>query len=224
MFKRFFMLPLIASILIGSGCVSMKKRPLRLWNKVTENHQTFDAVIVPGVPFSNGVWSDVMKSRVLWSVFLYQKGIARNVIYSGAAVYSPYYEAKIMGLYAEQLGIPNDHIFYDTLAEHSTENVFYSYKIAKENHFKTVALATDPFQSSLLKRFTRKRFQSPIPHIPIIYDSIQMNIAAPKIDPKSAYVFPFIPLTEREGFWKRTKGTLGRYIPWENKKKKSSAL
>ena len=223
MFKRFFMLPLLASILILSGCVSMKKRPLRLWNEVVESKQTFDAIIVPGVPFENGTWSDVMRSRVLWSVFLYNQGITRNIIYSGSAVYTPYYEAKIMGLYAEQLGVPKDHIFYDTLAEHSTENVFYSYRIAQENHFKTIALATDPFQSSLLKRFTRKRFQSPIPHVPILYDSI-IAIMAPRIDPKSAYVFPFTPITERESFWKRTKGTMGRYIPWENKKKKSTAL
>ena len=197
---------------------------MRLWNKIIEQGQTFDAVIVPGVPFENGQWSDIMKARVLWSVFLFEKGITRNIIYSGSAVYSPYYEAKIMGLYAQKLGIPQEHIFYDTLAEHSTENVFYAYEVAKKEGFKTIALATDPFQSFLLKRFTRKRFRSPISHIPIVYDSISMNIKTPEIDSSAALLTPFSPLIERENFWKRSKGTRGKFIPWENKKRKSDAL
>src|SRR5438067_574875 len=62
---------------------------------------SFDAIIVPGVPFENGRWSQTMKSRVGWSYYLYRKGIAKNIIYSGAAVYSPYVEARIMALYGE---------------------------------------------------------------------------------------------------------------------------
>src|SRR5690606_27328958 len=122
---NFFLMSMLSLMLFAqSGCGLMKKRPMRLWTDVVESHETFDVLIVPGVPFENGTWSPVMRMRVLWSSFLYQRGIVRNIIYSGGAVYTPYVEAKIMGLYAQQLGVPPEHIFYDTLAEHSTENIF----------------------------------------------------------------------------------------------------
>ncbi len=80
-----------------------------MFDKIVKAQQTFDVVIVPGIPFRNGRWNDTMKGRVLWSYALYKSGIAKNIIYSGGAVYTPYYEARIMGLYALQLGIPATH-------------------------------------------------------------------------------------------------------------------
>lgn len=176
----------------------------------------FDAIIVPGIPFKNGNWDTVMKARVLWSWVLYKNGITRNVIYSGSAVYSPYKEAIIMGLYAQKLGIPREHIFYDTQAHHSTENVYYSYLVAQQHGFKTLALATDPFQSIMLKSFTSKRFKSPIFHIPFIKDTIaRYNSLDPKIDPTPAHVTKFEPLPETEGVVKRFWGTMGHDINWD---------
>jgi hypothetical protein len=197
-----------------------QKRPRRLFQEVVKQQQHYDAIIVPGVPFYNNTWDSTMKSRVIWSYVLYKHGYAKNIIYSGGAVYSPYYEAKIMGLYAQQMGVATEHIFYDTLAEHSTENVFYSYELARKLGFKTIALATDPFQSSLLKFFIRKRFGTKITHLPFVIDSLQAyNGIDPVIDPSSAmYRDTFVSITKRESFWKRVRGTLGKNIPWENKK------
>lgn len=177
--------------------------------------KTFDAIIVPGVPFNNESWSDVMKIRVYWSKFLYEKGIAKNIIYSGSAVYSPYYEAEIMALYAQELGIPSEHIFTENNAEHSTENVYYSYKYSKLLGFKSIALATDPFQSKMVKSFIRKELKGKITVIPIIYDSLRaLNppMFDPTIDPITAFDSAFISITEREGFWKRLQGTRGKNL------------
>jgi len=132
------------------GCISTKKVPAKDL-AIAGNVKPFDVIIVPGVPFKNGNWDSVMKARVLWSYILYKDGYTKNIIYSGSAVYSPYYEGIIMGLYAEQLGIPKSHIFYETKANHSTENVYYSYLLAQQEGFKSIALASDPFQSSLLR-------------------------------------------------------------------------
>jgi len=178
-------------------------------------NKTFDAIIVPGVPFENGNWSEVMRIRVFWSKYLYEKGIAKNIIYSGSAVYSPYYEAEIMALYGEKLGIPKEHIFAENKAEHSTENVYYSYKMAKLLGFETIALATDPFQSKMVKSFIRKELKDKITVIPIVYDTLYaMNppMHDPKIDPTSAYDSAFVSLVEREGFWKRLRGTRGKNL------------
>ncbi len=177
--------------------------------------KAFDAVIIPGVPFENGHWDSVMKARVLWSWVLYKNGYVKNIIYSGGAVYSPYKEAVIMGLYAQQLGIPAEHIFYDTLAQHSTENVYYSYLLAKAQGFKSLALATDPFQSFMLRGFTRRRFTTPIYHIPFVTDSIRVYSSLnPHINPEPAQVANFQSLPDKQGFIKRFKGTMGKEIDW----------
>ncbi len=197
------------------GCLSAKKTSVRDLAKI-ESIKPLDAIIVPGIPFNNGSWDSVMKGRVIWSYILYKNGYTRNVIYSGSAVYSPYYEGIIMGLYAEQLGIPRAHIFCETKARHSTENIYYSYLLAREQRFKSIGLATDPFQSSLLRSFTRKRFETHIWHLPMNTDSLAAyNYLAPMIDPTSAFTNNFISITESESFWKRLRGTMGKGIDWK---------
>ncbi len=197
------------------GCISYKKAPKKDLVMVSYV-KPLDVIIVPGIPFKNGTWDSIMKARVIWSYILYKDGYTKNIIYSGSSVYSPYYEGMIMALYAEQLGIPRSHIFYETKARHSTENVYYSYLLAKELGFKSIGLATDPVQSSLLKSFTRKRFETHIYHLPFIRDSLQQyNYLDPHIDPSSAKAAGnFISITDNESFWQRLKGTLGKDINW----------
>ena len=174
----------------------------------------FDAIIIPGFPYDSVKgWDPIVKGRVYWSVFLYQKGIAKNVIFSGSAVYTPFVESKVMALYAEQLGIPKEHIFMETQAEHSTENLYYSYTLAKKQGFNTIALATDPVQSSFLVSYKRKFKLTGLKFIPIIYDTLKvMNKTDPKINANSAFVVGFVPLTERESLYKRVRGTGGAKI------------
>ena len=211
------MLGFLTTALFEFGCIFYKKRPKRLLKEAVDKGYVFDVLIVPGVPFKNNKWDSIMKGRVIWSYILYKNGLAKNIIYSGNAVYSPHYEAKIMGLYAIQLGIPVANIFYDTLAEHSTENIYYSYGIARKQGFKTIALATDPFQSSMLKSFTRKRFGTPIIHLPFVIDSLKKyNNLDPVINASSAKTDDsFNALPNRKSFWKRFKGTIGKDIPWD---------
>jgi hypothetical protein len=172
----------------------------------------YDIVIVPGVPLENGKWSYTMKGRVCWSKYLYDKRITKNVIYSGAAVYSPYCEAEIMALYAEKLGIPKEHIFTETRAEHSTENVYYSYKKARNLGFKRIALASDQFQTKMLRRFTRIKVSKQVGLIPIVSDTLEpitSQMTDPEIDIQKAFKQNFKALPERENFLKRLKGTRG---------------
>ena len=137
-----------AVIILMSSCLSTKvtKNYMR-----TAEKEPFDAIIVPGVPFGQKAWRSILKMRIDWAAHLYKTGIAKNIIFSGSSVYSPYVESKIMGLYAEKLGVPRAHIYTEEQAEHSSENLYYSYKIAKENGFNKIALATDPFQNFFLK-------------------------------------------------------------------------
>jgi len=154
-----------------------------------------------------------MKMRVLWSVELYKKGITNNIIYSGNAVYSPYVEAKIMALYAIKLGVDPDHILIEDQAEHSTENLYYSYHLAQNNGLLNVALTTDPFQNAMLRSFANRK-DIPLDFVPVIIDQLKpiMERTTVNIDPTTAFVENFVALPDRESTIKRWLGTMGLNI------------
>lgn len=208
-----FWLAVLTLLAILPSCSFSTRTAKKLLDKASA--ETYDLIVVPGVPFENGNWNRVMKGRVYWSKYLYDRGIAKNIMYSGAAVYSPYVEAEIMALYAQALGIPTEHIFTETTAEHSTENIFYSYQKAKQLGFQKIALASDPFQTKLLQRFVRKRVSPEIALIPFVMDTLQAlepTMIDPVIDYEQAFVKDFVSLLERENFWQRWKGTQGKNI------------
>ncbi len=201
---------ILFAVALGTGCSYSARKSLRLL-KEAETIK-YDVIIVPGVPLEDGKWSRTMKGRIYWSKFLFEKGIAKNVMYSGAAVYTPYEEGKVMALYAEALGIPHEHIYTETKAEHSTENAFYGYRKAQKLGFNTIAIASDPFQTKMLKSFAHKKLNKNIGLIPMVYDSMQVPVLPttdPVVEVEKAYVENFIALPEREGFWKRLRGTRG---------------
>jgi uncharacterized SAM-binding protein YcdF (DUF218 family) len=189
-----------------------------MYRRWAEN-KSYDMIIVPGVPLEDSLqWSRTMKGRVYWAKYLYDKGIAKNVMFSGSAVYTPYYEGTIMGLYAEAIGIPKEHIFTELKAEHSIENLYYSYKKSKQLGFKTIALASDLYQSKQLRSFAHLRLSLRIGIIPFVIDSLKLVeplVMNPVIDYKQAFKENFVSLPERESKWKRFKGTLG----WNRDKK-----
>jgi len=199
-------------IFLLSSCFLVNKNPVRLYNKAVRNGP-YDAAIVPGVPFNEPEWERTMRGRVLWSVYLYNKGIVKNVIYSGGPVYSPYQEGAIMALYAEAAGIPKEHIFAEVEAEHSVENVYYGYKMAKTLGFEKVAFVSDPFQTKLIKGFLRRKYDPNITRIPFITDTLAMlDTLHLTIDPSSAKVDNFVSLVDRESKRKRFQNTRGRKV------------
>jgi hypothetical protein len=148
-------------------------------------------------------------------------GIAKNIIFSGAAVSTPYYEGKAMKIVADSLGVPAAHTFSEIKAEHSTENAWYGMKMAKKMGFKRVALAADPFQVKMLRKFLRKRCEN-MDYIPIVYDSIihdrnNWHAQMPKVDFSGAFEPKFVKLSDRESFFTRFAGTRGKHINFEDK-------
>ena len=179
----------------------------------------YDVIIVPGVPYQEPSLKSVLKSRILWAKYLFERGITKNIIFSGASVYTPYIESKVMKIYADSLGIPSENTFAEEEAEHSTENIFYSVQMARELGFKRIALATDHYQAILLKGFIKKKFPD-VEIITIQYKKINMKAAWPEIDAEPAYANNFVSLAGRENKLKRFKGTMGKNII-DNKKDSS---
>lgn len=215
--KRFYLyIFLLAISLIFSSCLSqMIDKESKGFSDKSLSDGNFDVVIVPGYPFDGEKWDKVMKLRVVWSYYLYKTGITKNVIYSGNAVYTPYVESKIMKMYAMELGIPAEHIFIEQEAEHSTENIFLSYKMAKSMGFNRVALATDPFQNKWMHKFYKKH-DCDMKYLPSqmhIVDSLA--IGDPIIAKDSAFVEDFVSIKKRESFRQRWRGTQGKNIDFE---------
>jgi len=206
---------LISSIFLFSGCSLFRPSPERLFKRALKN-EPFDVIIVPGCPYDGKDWSLPMKGRVIWASYLINKGIAKNVIFSGGSVYTPYVEAKVMALYAEQLGVSPDKILIEDKAEHTTENIYNSYWIAKSKGFKKIAVASDQFQSRLLMGFTNRRFKLPITHIPFVVDTLKtIDKVHPVINAQSAYVDNFKSIVETQSKWHRFRGTRGKNIKFQ---------
>lgn len=197
-------------ILFLSSCAMINRSPKKLYKRALKK-APYDVAIVPGVPYNGGDWDRIMRGRVLWAIHLYNKGIVKNIIFSGGAVYSPYAEGDIMVLYAEQIGVPREHIFAETEAEHSVENVYYSAKMAYSLGFKSIVLTTDPFQTALLKRFLKRKYDPNIAKMPFIIDVLStIDTAQYKIDPSSAYRENFVSIVERQSKFQRFRDTAGR--------------
>jgi uncharacterized SAM-binding protein YcdF (DUF218 family) len=132
-------------------------------------------------------------------------------------------EGIVMKIIADSLGIAPEHTFSETTAEHSTENIYYSWKMARKMGFEKIALSTDPFQARLLKSFCKK-YTPGVQAIPIVFDRIDLeDKKLPVIDYSRAFVPNFVSITKREGFWKRFSGTLGKKVKREVKAEKKRA-
>jgi len=181
-------------------------------------HKQYDAIIVPGIQFKEPAWDQVLQLRLIWAKHLYDRGIAKNIITSGSSVYTPYVEAQIMAEYLVAMGVPRRHIIIEDKAEHSTENVWYGYKLAKRRGFRSIAVCSDPFQSKLLYRFAKKRTNREVYFLPAIFDTLKgLPHDTPVINYKELKLAEFVPITERHSKWKRFMGTMGRNIDYKAK-------
>lgn len=184
----------------------------------------YDAIIVPGVPYRDQGMVDIMNFRVRWAKHLYDEGMTKNVIFSGGAVYTPYVEGKIMALMAEKIGIPKEHIFVEGKAEHSTENMYYSYLLAQKLGFEHVAVASDAYQTFMLSEVHERFKLYGMEFLPMKNSFMRHVDKTPiVIDPSSARVKDFVALPERQSFGERLRGTRGKYVKEQIRKLEEEA-
>ncbi|HLP21276.1 MAG TPA: YdcF family protein [Chitinophagales bacterium] len=159
----------------------------------------YDVIIVPGVPFDSGKVNPIYKARMLWAQYLFDRKIARNIIFSGGAVHTPYIEGQSMKIMADSMGIPSANTFVESRAEHSSENVDYGIQLARQLGFKKIAIATDPFQSHFIRRFLEKcRNNVALIPFPLQMMPLYQKDKVPQINASAAYVKDFVPLDKRE--------------------------
>lgn len=213
--KKLFFILWLGCLAVLNSCSLFRPLPGTLYERALKN-KPYDVIIVPGTPYDGKDWDTKLKGRVIWASYLMKNGFAKKVIFSGGAVYTPYVEAKIMALYAEALGTPKEDILIEDKAEHSTENIYNSYVMAKKLGYTKIAVASDPYQSNLLMGFTKRRFKLPIAHIPFVIKILQdIDDVHPTINAETAKVENFKPITETQSFWYRLQGTRGKHIVFE---------
>jgi len=209
-FRKISALILIA--LVVQSCYFLGPSPRKRLRSAARM-KPIDVAIVPGLPLYNGQWDTLLKTRILWSVFLYKKGYVKKILFSGSAVYTKWKEGHAMAEYAEKLGVQRKDIIVDTMAEHSTENLFYGNELAKKHGCKTVALASDPFQCAMLYKFARRKIDNKVHFLPVIFDSIKNSFSINVPVDTNLYKKPnFIPIEERQTAAERLKGTRGKKI------------
>lgn len=200
----------VAGILFFSSCLVTQAN---LQYREACKDGGYDVVIVPGVPYQDTGYGSVMEMRIRWAQYLFNTGVARNIIFSGAAVYTPYIEGRVMCIKARKLGLPAAHLFSEEEAEHSTENLYYGYNLARKLGFKRVALASDPFQTFLLSEVNERFGLYEVGFLPMPVSFLRaVDKTHIDIDPEPARVKEFKPLPERESAGERFRGTLGRNV------------
>lgn len=211
--RKILPLSLILIACLLGGCWSPKKAK-KIFAK-EKDEAPFDVIIVPGYPHNGEKWDSVMMARVYWAKYLYEKKLTKNIIFSGSAVYTPYPEGDVMKAYAEALGIPPKHVFAETRAEHSVENVYYSILLGKDKGFKKFALATDPYQNYFMKQVYGGTIDF-LYYLPFHYDILEtLEMPEPKVNLQTLKKDDFTPLPEREGTLERWRGTLGRRVDFD---------
>lgn len=189
---------ILFSVLVFSSCSILNHHSRATYNK-SISQAPFDVVIVPGIPYDSAKLNPVFKARLLWAKELYENGLTKNIIFSGNAVHSPYTESVIMKMMADSMGIPTRHTFIEDKALHSNENVAYGVELAHNMGFKNIAIATDPIQAMVVKKYTKDNHG----HVCILPFSIKSmpvyyKTSIPVIKHENAFVENFVPLKLRK--------------------------
>lgn len=212
-----FILITVGMCMLTTGCLLFKPSVKKMTNRALKANKEYDAIIVPGIQFVEPAWDRVLQMRLIWAKHLYDKGIAKNIITSGSSVYTPYVEARIMAEYLKAMGIPEENIYMEDRAEHSTENLWYGYKLAKRLGFQSIAFSSDPFQSKMLYRFAKKKTKKHVFFLPVIIDTLRgLPHDTPVISYQDLKLKDFTPITEKYSTWQRFKGTMGKNIDYKD--------
>jgi uncharacterized SAM-binding protein YcdF (DUF218 family) len=100
-----------------------------------------DAAIVLGCPAnSDGTASICERCRVKSAVRQFAAGSIRNLLFTGGAAHSPDAEAEVMGRLAVARGVPADHVFRETRALTTWQNLRFSTKLMNERGWHTVLI------------------------------------------------------------------------------------
>lgn len=185
------------ALLVAPGCATTTLMSQR------SDEEPADVVIVPGCPtLEDGSLSLCLKRRALWATQLWERGLTRNFITSGAAVYMPHIEAEALAAAMTRLGVPADRIWLEQNARHTDENMYFSMRIARFLRWPVVAVATDDAQVSGACAFLES-WQQPCLRAPLDRSLVEALLVRPEYREALAFRMPpqpepWLPLAQVE--------------------------
>lgn len=117
-----------------------------IWSFSKENHLvTTDAAIVLGAAVWDNKPSPVLKERINHSIWLYENGYVKKLIFTGGkGDGSKYAESEVARNYAIKNNVKQEDILIENESRVTEENLKYAYKIASEQNLKTFTIVSDP--------------------------------------------------------------------------------
>jgi hypothetical protein len=187
----------------------------QLYNRAVSIHPDYEIIIVPGAPVKSDFWDKIVRMRVTWAVHLYKSGIAKKIMMSGSAVSTPYKESVIMRLYAISLGVPEEDVYTEEEAQHTTENVWYGYHKSRDLGYSRIALATDSFQTRCIYGFSKRKTPG-LGFLPVLTDTLRtLTDTLPALDFDQYKIENFKPLNKSQNKIQQLYGTFGWYIDYK---------
>ena len=146
-----------------------------------------DVIIVLGTGIKDGEPSDVFKERINHGIYLYNKGLAKKIIFTGGlGKGQSETESSVAKKYALSKGVPSKVIILEEKSSSTYENFKFTKQIMDSLSLKTALVVSDPFHMKRAMAFAEyykidckpsptktTAFQSFIPKaMSLIYESV----------------------------------------------------
>jgi uncharacterized SAM-binding protein YcdF (DUF218 family) len=110
------------------------------------NAVNFDTLLVLGTStLPDGSLSPEQRERTLEGVRQYKAGVARHIIFSGAAAHTRWVEAHVMAQFAETQGVPASAVIEESQALDTIQNIFYSATIMHQHGWSSAEVISSPY-------------------------------------------------------------------------------
>ena len=126
----------------------------RVWDQSRDDEvRAADAIVVLGAAQYDGEPSPVLKARLDQATYLWNEGLADNVIVTGGKQEGDRFtEAEASHMYLETQGIPTERIFEEEEGTTTLESLEKVREIADNNGIDSVLVVSDPLHSERVKR------------------------------------------------------------------------
>lgn len=144
-----------------------------IWNYSGKSeHAPVDAIIVLGAGVYKGEVSPVFRERIHHGISLYQKGMAKKIIFTGGySEGSTQSDAAIAKHYAKARGVPAEDILCEEKSTITQENIQYAKEIMAEQGYQSAIIVSDPLHMKRAMLMAEdagiKAYSSPTPTIKV---------------------------------------------------------
>lgn len=102
----------------------------------------------------------ILLARLNKAIELYNSGVARKIIVTGAAVDNEFVESEVMAVYLVRNGIPHEDIFIESQAKNTYENALMVSRIMKENGYMHAVVVTSSFHRMRAEKFFSRHIKN----------------------------------------------------------------